>query len=90
MYLYNYTDNLLVQIPYDTLPRTVLPIITALTIFCLQLSYFTVRCMRFVTMDPNNISHFVFRMIDRGNREYNTSVESIGSAGETIPPQHFV
>lgn len=28
MYLYSYTDNLLVQIPYDTLPRTVLPIIT--------------------------------------------------------------
>ena len=39
-----------------------------------------------VTMDPNK----PFRMIDPENRDYITSVECIGSAGETIPPMLLI
>ncbi len=39
-----------------------------------------------VTMNPNK----PLRMIDPDNRDYITSVECIGSAGETIPPMLLV
>ena len=40
----------------------------------------------FVTMDANK----PLRMIDPENRDYITSVECIGSAGETIPPMLLI
>ena len=63
--------------------------ITDLDVWNMDETGFRIGCRKaqlVVTMDPNK----PLRMIDLENRDYITSVEYIGSAGETIPPMLLI
>ena len=63
--------------------------ITELDVWNMDETGFRIGCGKaqlVVTMDPNK----PLRMIDPENRDYITSVDCIGSAGETVPPMLLV
>ena len=63
--------------------------ITELDVWNMDETGFRIGCGKaqlVVTMDPNK----PVRMIDSENRDYITSVECVGSAGETIPPMLLI